>query len=133
MAGLLHDCCKFKTPDGSDDTERLIKYLSIYEPAKINGITGAYHSWVAPYYIEEKLDYHDKQVLNAIYNHTILESDDKLSLILYIADKREPLRGVNDNLLELASVDLNKAYNILKKDVEEFVRRKNERFIENSI
>lgn len=127
LAGLLHDCCKFK------DESILIDYLTKYDKSKLNGVVGAYHSWVAPYYLKEKLGFNDIEILNAINNHTILNSDDKLSLILYIADKREPNRGINDNVLEIAKTDLFSAYEILKKDVEEFVKNKHERFIDNSI
>lgn len=127
LAGLLHDCCKFK------DESILLEYLNKYDKDKINGCIGAYHSWVAPYYLKEKLNFSDKEILNAIYNHTILNSEDKLSLILYIADKREPLRGINDALLEKAKVNLIGVYKELVKDVEEFVKSKNERFIKNSI
>lgn len=130
LAGLLHDVCKF--PD-SDTSGLLEKYLEKYEPSKLNGIYGAYHSWVAYYYLKEKLNYQDEEVLNAIYNHTILDSNDTLSLILYIADKREPLRNIDDDVLELAKKDLNKAYNKLKELVKRYVKDKNERFIDNRI
>jgi len=130
VAGLLHDCCKF--PD-SDSNAVLEEYLKYYEPSKLNGIYGAYHSWVAKYYLKEKLNFHDSNILNAIYNHTILNSKDKLSLILYIADKREPLRNINDNILDIAYKDLDKAYYYLVKEVEEFLKKKNEKYIANSI
>ena len=131
MAGLLHDVCKF--PD-SATSNVLEDYLKHYDPDKLNGIVGAYHSWVAPYYLREKCNYHDRDILNAIYNHTICNSHDKLSLILYIADKREPSRNVEDEILEIARKDLYKAYILLNRDVERYIKEvKNERFIENSI
>jgi len=131
LAGLLHDCCKF--PD-SDTSGVLEAYLQKYEPSKLNNVYGAYHSWVAPYYLKEKLDFDDDEILNAIYNHTILNSYDTLSLILYIADKREPLRGINDNILDLAKKDLENAYEILVKEVEDYIKnKKNERFIKNCL
>ena len=130
LAGLLHDCCKFY---GDDANKRLEEYLKKYEPEKLNGIVGAYHSWVAYYYLKEKMNFKDEEILNAIYNHTILNSNDDLILILYIADKREPLRGINDNVVDIAKKDLMKAYEILKKDVEDYIKSKNERFINNGL
>ena len=131
MAGLLHDVCKF--PD-SDESKVLEEYLKYYDPDKLNGIYGAYHSWVAPYYLREKCNYHDSDILNAIYNHTICTSRDRLSLILYIADKREPLRNVNDDILKIAEKDLHKAFSLLEEDVKRYIKEvKNERFIENSL
>jgi len=130
LAGLLHDCCKF--PD-SDSSSILEKYLEKYEPSKLNGCYGAYHSWVAYYYLKEKLNFEDEEILNAIYNHTILNSNDKLSIILYIADKREPLRGIQDDILNLAKTDLLLAYYALVNDVKKYLEGKNERFIKNSL
>lgn len=128
-AGILHDVCKFE----SGDIKKLINYLKYYDPNKLQYHEATYHSFIAKYYLKEKCNYHDKDVLNAIYNHTICRSKDKLSLILYIADKREPLRGINDNILQIAQKDLYKAYVLLTKAVEEYLKGKNERFIANSI
>lgn len=129
IAGLLHDCCKFS----DDKTYILEEYLKYYDPDKLKEPSGIYHSWVGKYYLKEKLNFHDKEILNAIYNHTICNSYDKLSVILYIADKREPLRNINDGLLELAYKDLYKAKELLEKDVEEYIKSKNERFIETGV
>ena len=130
MAGLLHDVCKF--PD-SKSSGVLEEYLRFYDPDKLNGIHGAYHSWVAPYYLKEKINFHDKDILNAIYNHTICYSRDKLSIILYIADKREPLRQIDDDILEIAYTDLYKAYEKLERDVKKYIEGKNEKFVGNSL
>lgn len=129
IAGLLHDCCKF-TPDKEYQLEEYLKY---YDPKKLNGLKPIYHSWVAKYYLKEKLNFHNSRILNAIYNHTICQSRDKLSMILYIADKREPLRNIDDDILALAHKDLNLAYRKLQEDVKKYLEEHNERFIENSI
>lgn len=130
LAGLLHDCCKF--PD-SDKTKVLEEYLKYYDPKKLNNIYGAYHSWVGKYYLKEKLNFHDKDILNAIYNHTICESKDKLSIILYIADKREPLRNINDDILNIAKYDLHRAFEMLRWDIKKYLEENNERFVENCL
>lgn len=131
LAGLLHDVCKFADERTNGINEGYLKY---YDPEKLNGINGAYHSWAAVYYLKEKMNFHDSDILNAIYNHTICISRDKLSMILYIADKREPLRGVQDDILDIAKKDLKKAFELLSWDVERYIREvKNERFVENSL
>ena len=127
-AGLLHDVCKDLDHDILND------YLKYYDPDKLNNIYGAYHAWVGKYYLKEKTNYHDSDILNAIYNHTICISRDKLSMILYIADKREPLRNIDDDILQLAYTDLNKAFNKLSWSVERYIEEvKNERFVKNSL
>ena len=64
---------------------------------------------------------HDEEVLNAIYHHSDGLSHSKLAMIIYIADKREPLRQIDDNILNLAYSDLYKAFEVLKCDVKEYV------------
>lgn len=131
LAGLLHDVCKFP---GEDEISRCRQILEYYEPEKLESVTGAYHSWTAKYYLRENCNFHDSDILNAIYNHTICNSRDKLSLILYIADKREPSRKIDDDILEIARKDLFQAYRKLNLSVERYIREvKNERFVEDRI
>lgn len=128
IAGLLHDCTKSFAEEFHDN------YLKYYDPDKLDMPSGIKHSYSAKYYLKEMLNYHDKDVLNAIYNHTICNSRDKLSIILYIADKREPLRNINDDILDIAYKDLYQAFTKLRWDVERYIlEEKNERFIENSL
>ncbi len=128
IAGLLHDCTK------NFDEEFHDNYLKYYDPDKLDMPSGIKHSYSAKYYLKEMLNYHDKDVLNAIYNHTICNSRDKLSIILYIADKREPLRNINDDILDIAYKDLYQAFTKLRWNVERYIlEEKNERFIENSL
>ena len=68
-----------------------------------------------------------------LFKSTICESRDKLSIILYIADKREPLRNINDGILDIAYIDLFKAYRLLRWDVKKYLEENNERFIETCI
>lgn len=131
MTGLLHDVCKFPNSDTSGILEEYLKY---YDPEKLKtNAYPVYHSWVAKYYLKEKCNFHDKRILNAIYNHTICNSRDKLSIILYIADKREPLRNIDDGIIESAKKDLMGTYKKLCLDVERYIKSKNEQFTRNSI
>ncbi|MBQ3296021.1 MAG: bis(5'-nucleosyl)-tetraphosphatase (symmetrical) YqeK [Erysipelotrichaceae bacterium] len=128
ITGLLHDCTKYLTNDQHDE------YFRFYDRDKLNAPEPIKHSFSAKYYLKEKLNFHDKDILNAIYNHTICSSKDRLSLIIYIADKREPLRNIDDGIVELARKDLYKAYDALLRDVERYIKEvKNEGFIENSL
>ncbi len=127
LAGLLHDCTK-DFPETFHD-----EYFKYYDPDKIAYPEGVKHSFSAKYYLKEKLNFHDKDILNAIYNHTICLSKDRLSLILFISDKREPLRRIDDEIMEMAFQDLYKAYDLLDHDVERYLNERNERFIKNRL
>ena len=84
-----------------------------YDPEKLDEPDKVKHSHVGKYYLREKLHINDKDILNAVYNHTVLRSNDKLSLITYVADKREPNRGINDEVVAIARKDLKKAVETL--------------------
>lgn len=130
LAGLLHDVCKFKDAEESHELEKI---LEKYEPEKLNGIYGAYHSWAAYYYLKEKTNFNDEEVLRAIYNHTICNDDSPLSLIVYIADKREPLRKINDDIVDIAKKDLYLARKKLDESVKEYIESINEKYFGNSL
>ncbi len=115
LAGILHDITKPLSK------EEHLAYLRYYDPAKVDSPEPVLHSFSAPFFIREKLNYYDGDVLDAIYHHTYGTSDAMLAKILYIADKREPLRGIEDDILDKAFSDIHKAFIELKKDVEEHV------------
>ena len=107
IAGILHDCAKELSLEEQNEYLKYYDLEKLAEPDKIK------HSHVAKYYLKDKLHINDKDILNAIYNHTVLKSKDKLSMILYIADKRDETRGINDEVVEVAKKDLKRAVALL--------------------
>ncbi len=107
ITGLFHDLTKELT---LDEQNQILKY---YDPEKLDYPEKVKHSFTCKYYLKEKLHIHDCDILNAVYNHTMCNSNDKLSLIVYIADKREENRHINDEVVEVAKTDLKKAKNLL--------------------
>ena len=83
---------------------------------KITDIAKIKHGYTSKYYAKQKYKIYDEDVLNAAYNHVNCNSDKVLDRIIYIADKREPNRHIDDEIAEIAMKDINKAYDILKKD-----------------
>ena len=129
MAGLLHDVTKYLSDEEQDE------YLRYCDPAKLDYPPKTKHAYTAKYFLKEKCNFHDKDILHAVYNHTICISKDRPSRIIYIADKREPLRGVNDGSLELAKKDLNRAFEQVKNDAASYMRKRgtDERIITDSV
>ncbi len=129
MAGLHHDVTKYLIDEEQDEYLRYYDSVRIDEPPKVK------HAYTAKYFLKEKCGFHDKDILHAIYNHTICRSKDRLSRILYIADKREPLRGIDDGSLELAKKDLKKAFELVKNDAASYMRKRgtDERIIDDRL
>ena len=107
MAGILHDLAK------EISEEEMNSYLKYYDPELLDAPKKVKHSYVGKYYFKDKLHIHDSDILNAVYNHTVLKSYDKLSMIVYIADKREVNRNIDDEVVDVAKKDLKKAVNLL--------------------
>ena len=119
IAGLLHDVTK--EMDESWQDQMLTKYndtVKIKAPRKIK------HSYTAKYYAMEKFNITDEDILDAMYNHTICMSDKPLAKIIYIADKREEGRKLDNKEVEVAKYDLDKAYRMVKDDVSKYLELK---------
>lgn len=122
LAGILHDCLKDYSEEEND------AWLRYYDPHKLQAPKAIKHGYAAKYFLRHAALFTDKDVLNAIYHHSDGESHAKLAIILYIADKREPLRQIHDDLLQRAFSDLYGSFRLLKEDVKAYIReRKHEK------
>ena len=117
MAGLLHDCAK----SYSDDKQLKLceKYhISITEVEQRNPFL--LHGKLGCYLAAEKYGIENKDILNAIENHTTGRPEmSLLEKIVFVSDYIEPNRKDAPNLQslrELAFIDLEEAlYNILEQ------------------
>lgn len=110
LAGLLHDLTKEK-PENFHD-ELFIKYQDI---DKLKESVQVKHSHSCPYFLYETYKIEDRELLEAIYNHTICNSESPLSKIIYIADKREVRRNIKDDVVDIALKDLDEGYKRCKE------------------
>lgn len=116
IAGLLHDCAK--CIDNDKKLSMCQKYnININEFEKKNPFL--LHAKLGSFLAMKKFNVNDKDVINAILNHTTGRPEmSLLEKILYVADYIEPNRVQAPNLKEirkLAFVDLDQAvFEILK-------------------
>lgn len=110
LAGLLHDLTKEKIESFHD--ELFIKYQDL---DKLQESVKVKHSHSCPYFLYETYKIQDRELLEAIYNHTICNSELSLSKIIYIADKREARRNIKDDVVEIALKDLDAGYKHCKE------------------
>lgn len=126
LAGLLHDCAKC-----IDNTKKIAickkHNISINEIEYQNPFL--LHAKVGSFIAMNKYDVRDKDVINAILNHTTGRPDmSVLEKIIYIADYIEPGRKQAPNLAEirrLAFQDLNAALLRILEDTLEYLKRIN--------
>lgn len=119
VAGLLHDITKEFDDNWQD--ECLIKH---HDEVKLKAPRKIKHSYTAKYYLQDEFNIDDEDILDAVYNHTICMSDKKLSKIIYIADKREEGRKLDNAPVELAKRDLDAGYSQVFNEVSEYLELK---------
>lgn len=118
LAGLLHDICK------EMNKEMMEEYMELEDDWARSTHPNVHHQFVGARYVEEKLQIHDTDILNAIRYHTTGGIDNPYVYILFIADKTEPTRGYDATKeLELAKVDLKTAYDFVKCKQQKFIRK----------
>ncbi|MEW6622617.1 MAG: bis(5'-nucleosyl)-tetraphosphatase (symmetrical) YqeK [Bacillota bacterium] len=109
LAGLLHDIAR--------DLEKekileLVKEQQLYRDRIDLEIPVVLHSYVSAWISSEKFGIVDKEVLEAIIDHTLASPEmTDVAKVVYLADLIEPERqfpGI-DKIRELASVDLDEA------------------------
>lgn len=109
IASLLHDICK------EWSKEQLLPYMEKYFKNKMNLPLPTWHAYVGSVYVQEKLCIKNKRIIDAIYNHTIVEEENDFNLILKLADNLEENRTVIfEDVLELSKFNLKKAYDLLQ-------------------
>lgn len=116
LSGILHDVLK------SYDENELDQYLEYSDPKRLNEPFPIKHAYACKYYLREHLNLYDYKLLQAIYHHADGQCLSKLGKILYIADKREPLRKIEDSILDIAFRDLDKGFELLKIDVQKYLK-----------
>lgn len=109
LSSLLHDICK------EWNEEKMLPYMQKYFKDKLHLPLGIWHSYVGSIYIQEKLCITNQRVIDAIYNHTIVEDENDFNLILKLADNLEENRKVIfEDVLSLTKIDLKQAYCLLQ-------------------
>jgi len=99
IAGLLHDCAKC-IPDDKKLSICEKHNMQITEIEKNNPFL--LHAKAGSYIAMKKYHIHDRDIINAILNHTTGRPDmSQLEKIIYIADYIEPGRKQAPNLIEI--------------------------------
>jgi predicted HD superfamily hydrolase involved in NAD metabolism len=113
IAGLLHDCAKFMTDeDFIDFFKKRNKTLKYFKDI-IKFSPHILHSFVGEIVAKEKFEIKDRDVLNAIKNHTLGRKNMcAIEKIIFIADYVSYDRKWKsvERTRSLAKIDLNKAF-----------------------
>lgn len=109
IAGLFHDCAKYKDKKEYLDLFDKYKHGFDYDPLADKSL---YHGHLGKIIAKKEYGINEPNILNAIKNHTMLrESPSKLEKIIFLADATEATRKYDgvENLRKLSLEDLDKA------------------------
>lgn len=122
FAGLLHDCAK-SIPDEKKLNECIKYNISITEVERTNPYL--LHAKLGAFLAMEKYKIEDKEIINAILNHTTGKpAMSILDKIIYVADYIEPRRDQAPNLDEIRKVafkDLDLALYMILRDTMDYL------------
>lgn len=126
IAGLLHDCAK-SIPDEKKLSECIKYNISITDVERAN--TYLLHAKLGAFYAMEKYKIEDKEIINAILNHTTGKpAMSILDKIIYVADYIEPSREQATNLKDIRKIafkDLDLALYMILKDTMTYLESAN--------
>jgi len=109
LAGLLHDCAKWMSPE---ELMLAVEHYGIKLDEIERQNISILHPIVGAYWAKENFQVHDEEILRAIRLHTV--GDEHMSLldkIIYVADYAEPTRGYTGakQIYQLAFEDIDRA------------------------
>lgn len=109
LAGLFHDAVK-QWPQ-----PQLLRWMRLYRPHLLYLHPAIWHAYVAADVLKHTYHIRDRSVLQAIAHHVEGHSSDLLAKILYVADKIEPGRKYDTELLiQAAFNDIHKTVRTVK-------------------
>lgn len=118
LAGLFHDVCK------DLDIEILKDWIDTLFKDQHVDHEALWHGYVGAEVVDRYFGMHDQQIRNAIFHHTKGSSYDPYAMILFIADKVDPLRGYDSSaMLQAARDDLYMGFQFVKRENKEFLKK----------
>lgn len=118
LAGLFHDIAK------DMEKEEMRKWILAAFPEAVSEHSAIWHGYVGSSVCSRIYGIHDPVVQNAIANHVKGSSYDPYAMIVFIADKIDPLRGYDSSALkEVCMKDLYNGFMLVKAENKAFLER----------
>ena len=116
LIGMYHDIAKKVS---KEEMEKIINDNDAYESSYSPPV---WHQYVGMYLLKHTYKWNSKVGLKAVRHHCLGDDKDPYSIIVYLADKLDPLRDYDSSKeIELACKDLNMAYKVVKSQQEEYL------------
>jgi nicotinate-nucleotide adenylyltransferase len=119
LIGLFHDIAK------SMDKEHMQPWMEIICPENMKYDLPVWHGFVGSEIVDRIFYIHDPVIKNAIYHHVLGTGTDPYSMIVFCADKLDPLRGYDSKpLIDACMNDIYKGFEAVKKANDQYLEGK---------
>ena len=114
--GLFHDIAKSMT------REEMEPWMDIICPENKGWALPVWHGWVGSEIVDRIFYIRDPQIKNAIYHHVLGSSAEPYAMIVFCADKLDPLRGYDVSYgIRLCNEDIRKGFEYEKAENQKYL------------
>lgn len=116
--GLFHDVAKAMSK------EKMEAWMDIICPENKKYAVPVWHGFVASEIIDRIFYIHDPQIKNAIYHHVLGTSQDPYAMIVFCADKTDPLRDYDStDMIEACKKDIASGFQWVKSENDKYLKK----------
>lgn len=116
--GLFHDVAKYM-PE-----EEMLKWMKAICPENISYSPLVWHGFVGAAVTKSVFHIKDPLIYNAIYHHVLGTSKEPYAMMVFCADKLDPLRGYDSSaLIQLCNENLEKGFDAVKIQNKKYLKK----------
>ena len=118
IAGMLHDIAK-----GLDE-EAARNWIEVYWPQALDQSWKIWHQYIGATWLKTRLYLYDREIIEAVREHTTGDCRSDLAKIIYIADKIDPGRGYDiRRQLAVCMKDLDQGFHLVQQEQKMYLRK----------
>lgn len=120
LAGLFHDIAK------SMKREEMEPWMDILCPANKDYPVAVWHGFVGSEIVDRIFGLRDPDLKEAIYHHVLGTSTNPYAMMVFCADKTDPLRGYDSgDMIRACMENLEQGFHYVKEENERYLRKGN--------
>ena len=118
ITGLFHDICK------SMPVDEMKKWMEATCPEKLDCAIPTWHGFVGAEVVDRIFYIHDERIKQAIYHHVFGSSQEPYAMMVFCADKLDPLRGYDSSaMIEACTKDIQQGFAWVKEENRKYLNR----------
>ena len=118
LTGLFHDICKSMPKDEME------KWIRACCPENLRYAVPVWHGFVGAEVVKRVFYMNDERIIHAIYWHVLGLSEDPYAMMVFCADKLDPLRDYDSSsLIQSCMEDLKQGFKMVKEENQKYLSK----------